>query len=440
MSLPAVEGLNGATPTPPNRPDLRPVGTPTSREPSSWLRSGPDLFSDRERPVAWLIEGLIGDQALGALQGAAKVGKSWAIGELALAIVTGTPAYGAYPVKRRGPVIVVFEESPQADTSRRLSELARGRGLRQADPDVAGLHVASNQGVRLNSTEWRANVERAVAEIKPVAVFFDPLVRIKGSIDENEQGELQGLLGWLSDLRTRHGCAVIFAHHTGHGDKDRMRGSSDLEAWWSSKVEIRIKDNRQEIRARHREAEDTQWSPITRQRPHGSASVLLTVNTTPSPGDPASSLPARILAHFTAADTGDGLTRQQVEQAVEGRAQSIRDALDTLHAQGQIEPHGRRLRLAGPALPGVVPEAGRLDSSRKADDRDDEPQNYSIQGAKQSSHTPDDTGQGQSSRHPLPKGGDEDEEQDGLVVDPTEWAKHYTADGRAPQHPNGDRA
>lgn len=82
-------------------------------------------------------------------------------------------------------------------------------------------------------------------------------------------------------------------------------------------------------------------------------------------------LTGRIIALFEAQDTGEGLTKQDIEKGIGGRAQLIREAVDELHSNGRIEPHGRRWRLARTPLEVVVAPRDDKMSSHHADDRDE---------------------------------------------------------------------
>ncbi|UTI62636.1 AAA family ATPase [Paraconexibacter antarcticus] len=338
----------------------------TARQPAEWLISGPALLAGDSTEPDWLIEGLVGAGGLLAVQGYAKTGKTWILLEIAIAVATGRPAFGAHAVAP-GPVILVLEESPQRDTARRLSKLIRGHA--QAGDDLHNLNVASNAGVRLSDPTWRASIEAAAEAIKPVLIAFDPLARVKGDADENEQTEVQAITAWMADLRTKFRCTVGFAHHTGHADKGRMRGSSDLEAWWSSKVEVQTKDSKWQVRGRHREAEDGQWATITKDYDSTSDSMKLTIDG--KPVDPIATARGRILQAFRDHDHGDGLSKTEVNELVTGRAETIRSVFDALLETGQITPHGRRYTLSPDHLNFPSHRADETPPSEHADERDD---------------------------------------------------------------------
>ena len=151
--------------------------------------------------------------------------------------------------------MVVLEESGRAALHRRLGALARGGAIR---PDeLRDLHFAANRRVRLDDVLWQADLLEAVERIAPVAVFFDPLARLKApGRNENAQDEMSVLLDFMRQLRDEapRPCAVTFVHHSGH-EGTHLRGSSDLESYWESKVTLKRDGEEASFSAEHREAE-----------------------------------------------------------------------------------------------------------------------------------------------------------------------------------------
>ncbi len=221
-----------------------------------WLRTATELLADPDPgETPFLVEGLITDSAVAAVLGTWKVGKTWLVLELALSIVTGRPAFGRLEVREPGPVIVVLEESGEAALHRRLGALVRGRHV--DEDQLRYLHLAANRRIRLDEAGWQERLLDATLDTGSRAVFLDPLVRLKGAADENVQKEMAPILDFMRDLRHETGATVVFVHHTGHENKDRMRGSSDLEGYWESKVMLRreAKSGVCTVTAEHREAE-----------------------------------------------------------------------------------------------------------------------------------------------------------------------------------------
>ncbi len=235
---------------------------PSRREPDTaantgglWFESAAELLAEADPgPTPFLVEDMIVEGAVAALVGQPKTGKTWTLLELALAVATGTKALGIFAVAEPGPVLVVVEESGRAALHRRLDSLARGRAL--SPERLRDLHFAANRRVRLDEDEWRERLLEA-ARAKPWRMIaFDPFVRVKGLVDENVQREVGPILDFLRELRDVSGAAVSFVQHTPHDGK-RMRGSSDFEAYWESKITLTKNAEKRVLEAEHREAEGT---------------------------------------------------------------------------------------------------------------------------------------------------------------------------------------
>jgi hypothetical protein len=299
-------------------------------EPRDWLESAADLLAAPDPgPTPFAVESLLARSAIGAVIGPWKVGKTWAVLELAVSIAAGVAAFGRFAVER-GPVILVLEESGRDALYRRLDKLARGHNLRPAD--LRDLHVAPNRRVRLDDEEWRGRLMDAAQRIRPRAIFLDPFVRIKGAgVDENVQREVAPALDFMRDLRDESGAAVVFVHHVGHENKSRMRGSSDLEGYWESKLTLSRdpKTGVATIAAEHREAEAP---PELRYvlRPH---ELSDTISLVPLEGEGEEALIDSVARYV---EQHPGLIGDEVVAGVRRKAVKVRDALEAGRLAGRL--------------------------------------------------------------------------------------------------------
>lgn len=220
-----------------------------------WLERASDLLAETDPgPTPFLVDELLVEQSVAAIQGPPKTWKTWLELELAIAIVTGRPALGRFVVAKSGPVIVVLEESGRAALHRRLGALARGNAIRSEE--LQELHFSANRRVRLDDGDWQTRLLAAAEEIEPRVIFLDPLARLKAPArKENAQEEMAVLLDFMRKLRDESSAAVVFVHHTGH-DGAHLRGSSDLESYWESKVALRRDSEEIYFTSAHREAEE----------------------------------------------------------------------------------------------------------------------------------------------------------------------------------------
>jgi AAA domain len=292
-----------------------------------FLESAAALLAEPDPgPTPYVVEGLIVEKAIAAVQGPPKVGKTWTVLEIATSIATGLPAFGQFATLH-GPVVIILEESGRAALHRRLDALTRGRAINPSK--LADLHFAANRRVRLNDPAWRERIRVDAGKLKPRLVIFDPLVRLKGaSVSENDQGEMAAVLDYPRDLRDELETAVLFVHHTGHGGT-HLRGTSDLEGYWESKLSLTGQaDGTTEITAEHREAEATdpfQFRQAWDQ--HGSLRLKLTEDSR------TQQLREAITTHVK---KHPGDHAENIAKAIRKRAADVRAQLSELENAGTL--------------------------------------------------------------------------------------------------------
>jgi len=178
-------------------------------EPAAPYRTLPAAcLADPTAPLRWLLADLFLAGAAGILGGAPKTGKSFFALELAVAVASGTPAAGRFPVPAPGPVLLLAAEDPPAVVVQRLAALAAARAHAFATLPV---DVIVEPGVRL--PEGLARLGATVAHRQPRLLILDPLIRLHRA-DENSAPEMAGILDGLRALARATDCAVLLVHHT----------------------------------------------------------------------------------------------------------------------------------------------------------------------------------------------------------------------------------
>jgi len=241
-------------------------------EVASWLIDGAALLAEGDPgPTPYLIQDVIVDQALTAAVGRWKTSKSYGLLDMCISIATGLPAFGVFTIPEPGPVVFVNEESGRAALRRRLDALSRGRAI---EPELLDrLFLAPNLGVKLDDEGWQARLIDFGIRVQPRLFAFDPLARMKAPArDESSQNEMATVIEFLRTLRDETGAGVLFVHHTGH-QGEHMRGSSDLETAWESRLHWKRDGQSSEvtIETAHRDAEPAApfkyriaWDGLTR--------------------------------------------------------------------------------------------------------------------------------------------------------------------------------
>lgn len=183
------------------------------REAQPWEPSWPGVFSARELletrfpPPAWVVPELI-PAGLTILAGKPKVGKSWLVLGLSLAVAHGGRALGQIPVER-GDVLYLALEDTRARLQARLRFFV-------ADGEAVPM------GLRL-ATFWPRLDDGGLAQLEDYLaaypdtrlVVVDTLARVRaphqgrGDLYLADYGALEG----LQDLSRRTGVAILVVHH-----------------------------------------------------------------------------------------------------------------------------------------------------------------------------------------------------------------------------------
>jgi hypothetical protein len=277
----------------------------------------------------WLVEGLWARQGVGVVAGHPKLGKTWVALELALAIASGQPCLGRFPVHERGPVLVYCVEDGKQRVRDRVESLCAARGvdfgrlaIGWVDADEIVLDRPGDQ-LRLHAT-----VERNRAK----AIVLDPLVRLHLG-DENSSQDVSRLLRFLRGLQQRHGTAVILVHHTRkapaaeHGQA--IRGSGDVHAWGDSNLYLHKSKDHWLLSAEHRSHPPT-------------ADLHLRIAEQP----PRIVIDPHPLAEGIRAALADGpLTRRALRDRLGIRAESLGEAVHQLLQGEQLRVVGDKLDL-----------------------------------------------------------------------------------------------
>ncbi|TPG38656.1 hypothetical protein EAH79_16220 [Sphingomonas koreensis] len=179
------------------------------------------------RPPVFLVDGLIEEDALAVLFGDPASGKSLVAIDMAASIATGHPFHGRSV--RSGATFYIAGEGKNGLRRRFAAwETLNGQSL-----DLAPLY-ASQTAVQFLDGESAALVMAAIDALAaehgpPRLIVIDTLARNFGGGDENSTADMNRFVVALDKLRERFpGSTVLLVHHSGHGDKERARGSSVL--------------------------------------------------------------------------------------------------------------------------------------------------------------------------------------------------------------------
>ncbi|WP_413658603.1 AAA family ATPase [Paraburkholderia phenoliruptrix] len=177
--------------------------------------------------VDWLIDGVMEQGTSCMLFGASGSGKSFVAIDWSCCIATGTDWHDQEVAP--GAVFYIVGEG-QKGFNRRLHawEKANDVSLQTAPLYLLRSPVPLSDP---NSVKRLADdITKAASENEPPRmIVIDTLARNIGNSDENSNKDM-GLLMNLLDthLRLPFNASVVIVHHSGNGDKDRLRGASGL--------------------------------------------------------------------------------------------------------------------------------------------------------------------------------------------------------------------
>jgi len=193
-------------------------------------------LTDTPEVERWLVESLVGKSVVGVIGGPPKSDKTWTGLELAVAVGSGTNAFGLFPVRDPGPALIYLAEDGLPLVKERLIHLASARNKTLADVDV---HVITAPSLRLDIEREREKLTNTLKRYRPGLLLLDPFVRLH-RIDENQAREVAPLLDFLRQLQRTFETTVLVVHHVrksgAHKPGQALRGSGDFHAWGDSNL------------------------------------------------------------------------------------------------------------------------------------------------------------------------------------------------------------
>lgn len=216
-------------------------------------------------PPRWLVERLWALNGVGVLGGAPKACKSFLALDLALSVASGTPCLDTFAVPTAGPALVYFAEDPVEVVLSRLDQLCLHR---QLDLDRLPLWVLTPPSLRVDLDAEQRRLELAIQTYKPRLLVLDPFVRLH-RIDENDAGQVSGVLAFLRTLQRTYDLSVLLVHHTkkngpaGQQAGLGLRGSSDLHAWGDSNLYLRKVRDHLMLTVEHRASRPPDPMPLS---------------------------------------------------------------------------------------------------------------------------------------------------------------------------------
>ncbi len=156
----------------------------------------------------------------------AKSGKSYLCLQLARCVGVGEPFIGI-PTTRGRVLYIQFE----------LGEEILQARLKQTCKEYEDVFVGTSFSVKLDTVPGQEQVRTALEAVEPNVVIFDPLYKALSG-DENESHDIMPVLDYLDSLIEGYDCSILVIHHAGKDISKHGRGSSVLEDWVDSYLQM----------------------------------------------------------------------------------------------------------------------------------------------------------------------------------------------------------
>lgn len=298
----------------------------------------------------WLVEELWSDQAVGILGGQPKCCKSFLALDMAVSVASGAPCLRRFAVHRPGPVLIFPAEDSLRDVRQRLEGICAAAGV---GFDSLAVEVITAPSLRLDTPADRQRLANTVQALQPRLLVLDPLIRLH-QLDENDAGQIAGLLSFLRQLQRQFQLAVLLVHHARKDAHDArpgqaLRGSSELHGWGDSNLYMRRKAHSLSLSTEHRAAASQNHIPLElSENPPVALSVTSTAPSDPPPqSEPSAS--ERVRRALSQLDQPASV--QQVRQFCGMRTATVCNALNQLCQQGLASRSAEGYRLKPPLEP-----------------------------------------------------------------------------------------
>jgi hypothetical protein len=190
------------------------------------FRSARELLLKPKR-LSWLIHKVLERDCLAQLFGDPGTAKTFFALDIGLCVGTGTPWNGN--AVTRGTVLYILGEGSNGIGRRmRAWEIANGISLADAP------FFVSNMAAALTDEDGREELVKLVREMMEqygpiMLIILDTVARNFGPGDENKTQDMTWFIAACDEIRELTGATILTIHHTGHGNKERARGSMAMK-------------------------------------------------------------------------------------------------------------------------------------------------------------------------------------------------------------------
>lgn len=187
-----------------------------------------NLFIMKKLPdVPFYVKDWLPKRGKSLLYAPPKAGKSYLCLQLARCIGSEESFLGIPTTK--GKVLYIQFELGEEILQHRMKE--------DTKKDYANVFVGTTFSLKLDSKAGQEQLVRAMEAVEPNVLILDPWYKaILG--DENESSDVRKILDFLDTVIEGFNCSILVIHHAGKDLKKRGRGSSVLEDWVDSYLQM----------------------------------------------------------------------------------------------------------------------------------------------------------------------------------------------------------
>ena len=174
----------------------------------------------------WLIDGMLEANTFSVCFGSPAAGKTFLVLDMALCVATGQAFHDKFV--KQGTVFYIAGEGHNG-FARRAAAWKKNKGV-----SLDGVPFFKSSRSIIITEEESVNelidtIDGMVEQFgEPELIVIDTLARSLGAADENSTQAMGAAIRAIDSVKDAYDCTVLAVHHTGHGNKDRSRGSSAL--------------------------------------------------------------------------------------------------------------------------------------------------------------------------------------------------------------------
>jgi len=183
------------------------------------------LLTNQSEKPAEIIEGVLHAGTKAVLASGSKVGKTWTLLDLAIAVATGTPFLKFKTQKAK--VLFINFEIRREFIADRLKIIQQQKN----QPDLGNLDIWNLRGQTADFEELTKSIIQSAGKQNYKLIILDPIYKAMVGKSENAASSVGVMANQIEHIVEATGAAVIFAHHYTKGNAakknqiDRMSGS-----------------------------------------------------------------------------------------------------------------------------------------------------------------------------------------------------------------------